>query len=384
MLVGTLVAGIAAWLIGFADIVSWVADLSTSATATLTAALTLLLLLAAFVLRTLRTSILDFWSGRHRIWQWTGVGVLLAGAHEKKRRRMQEQAAIDLQWPEWLEKLSSLMSEVENGGEQPIPKDVERNFLKRIADLRERCLDFGDAGVQAAYQTLLDDVFQTTCDDYTSESMDDVLQRMSRLTNDFVSAEVQAKANANVEADLYYSTVQQVEPTVLGNVLAALDAYPFWRYRMEGGAFWTHLESYIKPPIIEQIREQRILLDFALALSTLLLIFAVLMPFGGPWLQLRYEALVGAIALGVGSAIFYKIAVSAAIGLSRALRAGCDLYRRDLLKQLSLEPANLTEERKLWESLSQLALYREPQQPIAFAPSKPPDPKPPKSEEPKD
>jgi hypothetical protein len=82
--------------------------------------------------------------------------------------------------------------------------------------------------------------------------------------------------------------------------------------------------------LLEDVRNQRILLDFILSLATLSACVAFIGAVAAPWIWLG-PTIALAVASGGIACLIYRLALPAAVALSRALRAGRDLYRRDLL-----------------------------------------------------
>jgi hypothetical protein len=71
------------------------------------------------------------------------------------------------------------------------------------------------------------------------------------------------------------------------------------------------------------------------------------------------------IALGVGSLLvavfFYQVAILAAERLGDLVRSSFDLFRLSLIDALGRKrPRSLSEERGLWEELSQIVVYGVP------------------------
>jgi hypothetical protein len=160
--------------------------------------------------------------------------------------------------------------------------------------------------------------------------------------------------------DLEFGPVGVIKATRLGNILEAIDNYPYSRYRIEGSVFWPHLELKMKDELLEDIQNQRILLDFVLALASLFGLLAVFALVLGPWIWLNaiWIWILVFIIAGVLSYGTYLISLPTSFALSRSLRAGCDLYRQDLLFALGVEaPETLDDERADWQRLSRLVIY---------------------------
>jgi hypothetical protein len=116
----------------------------------------------------------------------------------------------------------------------------------------------------------------------------------------------------------------------------------------------------IKGDLLDEIRNQRILLDFELALATLLLFLAILALIVQPRIPLGpLPVVLAAVGMLVAlSRLLYISALPTAGAMSTSLRVGCDLYRQDLLWAFGVyAPRNLEAERATWERLSRLVIY---------------------------
>ena len=108
-----------------------------------------------------------------------------------------------------------------------------------------------------------------------------------------------------------------------------------------------------------QVREPKILLDFAVTMATISVVLALGLLTVGPWLwfDFRFWGTIAAVQL-VAAGFFYFLSVDAATQYGDMIRSCFDLFRLDLLKQLQFKrPILLTEERTRWEKISQLIVY---------------------------
>jgi hypothetical protein len=170
-----------------------------------------------------------------------------------------------------------------------------------------------------------------------------------------------------------------LKPTALGNILAAAEMYPMEKYRMDGIIIWPRLYKVLPKEFRQEEEEKNNQLVFILNstfLSVVLGIFLVaiglfghfnfwLLNFRGiqeiptsfyfrgfetitPW---EYVA-IGIIFL-VLSRFLYQISLHAAEDHSLIVRAGFDLYRFELLKQMNYPiPRNRNDEINAWKSIS--------------------------------
>jgi hypothetical protein len=171
-----------------------------------------------------------------------------------------------------------------------------------------------------------------------------------------------------------------VMPTRLGNVLKASEVYALDRYYIEAITVWPRLFSVLPGKFLNDMEEKNN--HFMFLLNSSLIMYIA----GGVSLII---GIVGCYVLSVPSSelityikkitsipngfriivpplyfffsfllftfgyMLYCIAVNAAEDFGLFYRAGFDLYRMDLLKQLHRElPANLNEEKNLWFDIS--------------------------------
>ena len=169
-------------------------------------------------------------------------------------------------------------------------------------------------------------------------------------------------------------------PTRLGNVLRASEIYPIERYHLEGITIWPRLFHVLPPQFVKDLEEKNnhfiflinsslmsyIIGAFSSAVglirSPCQLFISVLSchdPHNPEWFFTRgfqsispFEYLwIGIVFIFTGY-FLYRIAVNAAVSYGLFIRAGFDLYRFDLLKQLKHPiPRTLKEEKEIWDTL---------------------------------
>ena len=163
--------------------------------------------------------------------------------------------------------------------------------------------------------------------------------------------------------------------TRLGNVLRAGELYSLERYAMDGLTFWPRLFHVLPAQFLQDMEEKNNQMLFLLNSALLLYVNAFLSTlagFYGLFLNSRtplalvsnaylnafrnfypHDYLLIAVFLAVFAYMLYRIGVNAAEDYALFVRAGFDLYRFDLLKQLGQEaPTELSSERNLWEKLT--------------------------------
>ena len=150
-------------------------------------------------------------------------------------------------------------------------------------------------------------------------------------------------------------------PTRFGNTMLAAESYSGddERYGMDSVFFWPRLYFVIPETVRQAIGQARGEIE-RLVVSSALAALLALVALGFCLDGRTPRALSLAVAVGAAllSVLCYQGALRGAVTFGEILRAAFDLYRRDLLIQLGVQPpATLQEERALWRALGQ-QLYR--------------------------
>jgi hypothetical protein len=155
---------------------------------------------------------------------------------------------------------------------------------------------------------------------------------------------------------LYYPKQESdVQPTLFGNILAAVADHPRTAYGMDGAWWWPRLEALVPADFKKSLGDAQ---APVVALINLSLVFAALALVGGGTLAVggidwstAAEALIGGLLL---SRLCYLAAVSQLAQLASLMRVAFDLYRHAILTQLHVTiPSDLEAERGLWKRLTQ-------------------------------
>lgn len=158
---------------------------------------------------------------------------------------------------------------------------------------------------------------------------------------------------------LYYplpTQPKQVMPTRLGNILKNAELYSLDRYGIDAVFMWPRLYNLFSERFLETIAEAKGSLDFMLVVSALSSIFAL---FSGVYLLIvKASGLLFLTCFWGGlflAWLTYRSALGSALLYAQQIKAGFDLYRHELLKQMRLElPKTPLEEPKLWEEIKEL------------------------------
>jgi hypothetical protein len=151
-----------------------------------------------------------------------------------------------------------------------------------------------------------------------------------------------------------------VLPTKFGNVVRAFEVYPRVIYGLEYTYAWARLVGVIPSEYREMIDNEKSQMDFwvntCLGACVTVALYLSLAIVRGAWPQ--WGIAIAALAVAV-------VSVSGACALAKSwgllVTSAFDLFRSDLCRQLGLRlPPSLDEERELWESVSQVWVYRSP------------------------
>lgn len=156
----------------------------------------------------------------------------------------------------------------------------------------------------------------------------------------------------------YPSKLDRILPTRLGNIIKAAEEYPAdkGRYGIDAVFFWPRLIAVVPDAARGDLSDARASMALLLNVSTLAFLLGV-----GSFAALAAATLRPAAvfwACGAGGLVLAALAYRSALAPGRIyaelVRAAFDLYRADLLKQLSFGlPDSLDEERALWDNLGQ-------------------------------
>ena len=164
-----------------------------------------------------------------------------------------------------------------------------------------------------------------------------------------------------------------VLPTAFGNVLRAFEHYPRYMFGMDPITMWFRLIAIVPDPLRTQLETAESTTQFFLNLSAVAVIWAggcVYIAIRMQWPWMFWGTLV-CVVLAYG---LYRLACRAAAQWGEAVRTAFDLYRFDLLKQLSIkifepQPWTLETERRIWARAQGVTFYAREDARAVFAPS---------------
>lgn len=161
----------------------------------------------------------------------------------------------------------------------------------------------------------------------------------------------------------YSEGVSGVQPTALGNILAATWSYPFTRYGIDATLMWPRLQKVIPAEYFRVVEDARISYDFCVNMAFVSAVYATAWLGAAPWvLRVRpaWPYVVFPLAGVVATVLFYRAAIEAARALGAVVRTCFDLFRFPLLQELRIAlPADIAAERATWKHLNDLLIFED-------------------------
>lgn len=150
---------------------------------------------------------------------------------------------------------------------------------------------------------------------------------------------------------------ERVGPTLLANILAMAEEYPFERYSIDTAVFWPRLSPEIEPEKLESMTASFGTMNGLLNLSLLSYLFAfesLVISVGmlTGWIKPAWAPIIAMVAGILVGLAAYRAALGAARSVGNSLRAAFDCYRDRLLHRFNLKmPDDIEKERVVWLKL---------------------------------
>lgn len=355
---------------GVGGTVDILATLSPAIWAGATAVLGLLLLTWSYALVAFRPLLLEFWSGQALRTALAPVWSLLASGKATELEALES----DIEQPattraERLKLVTKLVNARRREGLKDNARECSQEnkapevirWLGRKAASR-KTIATAACDIEKLCQLLKLEVVAKQIG--TSAALDEVLALLGPWAMQETVAERAARARRANE----FATAELLAPTRLGNLVNATDYYAFDRYGIEGTVLLPRLVAVLPAAIAERLADQRLLLDFWIAVASLALLSTLIVAFG--FAHVSADVVLWLLALTIGSAgtvAAYRLAVGAMAQLGELTRAACDLGRLALMRELGLpQPADLAEERRMWQAMFRVIVYGEKNEDIRY------------------
>ena len=321
------------------------------------AAVTFFLLLA-IVLRAMHSRILDFFSGDSWWLSITGIATLLRFFERRRSSGLLRRANVALVWEGEPERLRHRLAQI-----PPPPPNAPATvpgLHPLLEAARQGALDAAEGRI--VLKQYYDDLVDRLAALYgmvMDAALSPIAERMTVLATAMQEGERYESASARAAWDEQFGPPGVVRPTRLGNLLLAIDAYPYRRYRMDGILFWPHIEMQADDRLRDAIADYRVQLEMILAHAAVFLGLAVFTALAAPWAGLSVALCSTAAAVfAVLAWLFYKSSIRVAEVLGTTLRAACDLLRHKVLREMGFAiPVDMPAERAQWTEASQLVAF---------------------------
>ncbi len=347
-------------VVGFEASWSWIDSWTALQKAVAAAGTGLAVIVFAYVLSVLRPVFLRFWSGtvdswflKPFLWPFFSLGKRFQRyRYDRLRQKENEPARWGKVQRDFRNLVNSRINDNRINDNLPGIPAKELNALKL-----EIKISLEDADL-SRFERIAGKIANLYAK-YNENSLTDLYKLVYGNLNDRVKYEEAPIREARRERDWKFGGMASIQATDLGNIIEAYKAYPYERYGIEAEIFWPELHNVMPEDFLTLVDEPRILLDFSLAMASLLGVYGILALFGGAWLWTNclFWAILAMVAF-TGSYFFYRVGVTAVNQYSALYRASFDLFRLELMYKLYRNhPPKLSVEREQWKQLSQLALY---------------------------
>jgi hypothetical protein len=371
MLAFAFVNGMTAYLI-FAAWQGWVDSniFSSSAGrgAFLTTSMVVAIILAGYVLNSLSTFLSRVLEGH---W-WAPLTKLFIPAQNRRREKLingLDSARIDLvdlaDVPQWEQQMRDAR---EKGlTKQPGKKLVRDNnvneleiLLKHLESLRSKNETLRSAELESCVNKL-----KPLLSENDADAELELGKLHTRLGALFDYAKERARAHlAHMQNEVNSNFgAQEVAATKMGNVANTIQSYALRRYKCNLEVVWSNLQRVVQKDEKAQaaLQEAKTQLDFLVACCWLTLLWALIWSIVLGWVEPSRKGFL-LVALGgpALSYLWYRAAAEQYRSFADVAMTTLDAFRFDLLHDLRLgAPADVEDERSVWEGLDQLSTYGE-------------------------
>ncbi|MEE8121065.1 MAG: hypothetical protein V3T55_06020 [Anaerolineales bacterium] len=347
------VAGIVIGVFGIEYVFSAYGALGAPQQAGLATLTTLMTIVTAYLLNALRGTFIRVWSGESSVFNAIFLGPIKLAEMLQSRRflKLRSLSQGNTTWLDLAEEFREATDKFWDAKRDQPGFWMNKWIMVRAKTLHRRMSE-------STTRAKLNDLAMYF-NSYSGESLKPHYQHVRRELIDWAEKDRYALQRCSAILDRSFGTVATIRATSLGNVIEAYNHYGYKRYCMEAELFWPRLKKVIPDDYMAQVREPKILLDFAVTMATISVVLALGLLTVGPWLwfDFRFWGTISAVQL-VAAGFFYFLSVDAATHYGDMIRSCFDLFRLDLLKQLQFKrPTLLTEERTRWEKISQLIVY---------------------------
>ena len=156
---------------------------------------------------------------------------------------------------------------------------------------------------------------------------------------------------------------QRLAPTKMGNVANTIQSYALRRYHCNFEIVWSNMQRLVQKDEKSNaaLMESKTQLDFLVACCWLTLFWSAAWSAGFGWfVPSRTGFLFAAVAGPVIAYMWYRAAAEQYRSFADVAMTTLDAFRLDLLRDMHLRtPADVEEERYVWENIDRLTTYGE-------------------------
>ena len=346
------IAATFAYAIGFEGIWAWVGAWTALDKTVIVGVCSFAVVIFAYVLQAMRPAFAHFWSGDSPL-LLAGLGPIAEIWQQCRYSRQRNKTSPSKVWSELRKELEKKVLDILQNT-TPLPSEKlepkrQRQWMRALVGLSSKP-ERATTTVQGFIE-----VYKR----YDQKDLSDLYGELKKRLTDRADSEETGWQTGVVALDRQFGRFATIRPTELGNIIASYNEYAAKRYNIETSIFWPRLRKVISSEYSAIVQEPRILLDFALTMASLAVLYAALALLFGPWIWFSYGYWIGiAAAAGLVAYFFYRLSVSAATQLGELIRASFDLFRLDLLASLGRpRPASFDEELRYWREMNDLAFY---------------------------
>jgi hypothetical protein len=339
-----------AYAIGFEGIWAWIDAWTPLEKSVIVAVVGFVVVILAYVVQGMRPAFAHFWSGDSPL-LLAGLGPIAELSRQREYRRRRDKTNPTTRWADLR---TSLQNQVNAKLRSPYPTAKPGIFRRWRLKRAIRKLSTDPKAAAVTVHALADAYAR-----YAQRELSGFYEKLKATLTDRAGIEEGAWKTEYAALDRDFGSFATIRATQLGNIIASYNEYASKRYQIETYVFWPRLRKVISSEYNAIMQEPRILLDFALTMSSLALVYAAVALLLGPWVWFSHGYWIGAAAgAGLVAYFFYRVSVSAATQLGELIRASFDLFRLDLLSTLGRpRPASFEEELGYWRELNSLAFY---------------------------
>jgi hypothetical protein len=325
------------------------------------------LALAAYVLSSLSTFLRQVLEGKGAVWSW--IGPMFIPAQNRRRAAMiagLEKAGMDLidlrDSADWLERLR--LARAEGTRLHPRAKiNLPAAITETLAQYERRRAQHKRLEIPQLEALVGEIETQLKAGDADADAtLAKQQERVVKLVHYAENRTRQHQVRLQNELNSNYG-LQDVAPTRMGNIANATQSYALRRYHCNLDSIWSNLQIVAETDKNwpERMQTAKAQLDFMVACVWLSVVSSIGWMVAFTWLVPGRIGLAVVALLGPGLAyVWYRAATEQYRSFSDLMMTTLDTFRLNLLQAMRLPlPADVEEEREIWNDLDRLSTFGE-------------------------